>query len=42
MAIGIVVYFAYGRSHSVLRTTGVTVETEPPAEPTYTEPDDRL
>ncbi len=41
MAIGIVVYFVYGRSHSVLQATGVTVETEPPAEPTYTEPSER-
>jgi APA family basic amino acid/polyamine antiporter len=42
MAIGFVIYFAYSRSHSVLRRTGHTAEAEGldevPPRPTYTEP----
>ncbi len=39
MLIGLVIYFVYGRSHSVLRRTGhgATIGPEAP-EPTYTEP----
>ena len=38
LSIGLVIYFAYSRHHSVLQKTGRTKhETEPPA-PTYTEP----
>ncbi|HET6567710.1 MAG TPA: amino acid permease [Rhodothermales bacterium] len=38
MVIGLVIYFAYSRSHSVLRLTGHTVDVEVTPEPTYTEP----
>ncbi len=41
MVIGLVVYFAYGRSHSVLQRTGHSAfhDIEQPPEPTYTEPE---
>ena len=37
MVIGLFVYFLYGRHHSVLRRTGITVPDEVPPESTYTE-----
>lgn len=41
MALGLVIYFFYGRYHSVLRITGHAVtDVELPPEPTYTEPKD--
>jgi APA family basic amino acid/polyamine antiporter len=41
MALGLVIYFFYGRYHSVLRITGHSVtDVELPPEPNYTEPKD--
>lgn len=41
MVIGLAVYFAYSRSHSLLQRAGVTVDVEAPPEPTYTEPSEK-
>jgi APA family basic amino acid/polyamine antiporter len=39
MVVGLVIYFAYGRRHSVLRQTGATVPVTVTPEPTFTEPE---
>ena len=41
MAIGIVIYFAYGRTHSVLARTGHQVFETEPSRPTYTHEEDQ-
>jgi APA family basic amino acid/polyamine antiporter len=40
MALGIVIYFAYGRSHSVLQRTGHQVFETEPSRPTFTHEED--
>jgi APA family basic amino acid/polyamine antiporter len=41
MALGLVIYFAYGRSHSVLQRTGHQVFESEPSRPNYTHEDDK-
>lgn len=40
LALGLAIYFLYGRHHSVIQRTGRTVPVHEPPAPTYTEPKD--